>query len=206
MKTRKLLVATGNQKKLKELQELLSDLPLELLYLKDFRDLREVPETGATFEENARIKALGYASQAGCLTLADDSGLCVDALDGAPGVLSARFSGHEKDDEANNRKLIELMKNVPDAKRSAHYTAAVALAAPGREIVCVTGDVHGFIGHEPRGSGGFGYDPYFFYPPFGQTFSEIPSARKHEVSHRFKALTQIKAVLEAYLRDSGVRV
>ena len=124
-------------------------------------------------------------------------------LTGAPGVLSARFSGHEKDDGANNRKLIELMKNVPDAKRSAHYTAAVALAAPGREIVCVTGDVHGFIGHEPRGRR-FRIRPVFL-SAFRADVFEIPSAGSTRFPP-FQALTQIKAVLEAYLRDSGVRV
>ena len=194
-----LLVATTNLKKLKELQELLSGLPVELKSLRDFSSIREVEETGKTFEENARLKALGYAAQTGCLTLGEDSGLCCDALDGAPGVMSARFSGLDKDDEANNRKLLELLKDIPDPKRSAHYAAAIALAVPDRVIAEVTGEVHGFINREPKGNGGFGYDPLFYYPDFKKTFAEVPAEMKHGVSHRSRALAKLRKVLEDYL-------
>jgi non-canonical purine NTP pyrophosphatase (RdgB/HAM1 family) len=197
----RLLVATGNQKKLGELRELLRDFPIQLLSLKDFPGIQEVEETGLTFEENARIKALGYASASGCLTLGEDSGISCDALDGRPGVFSARFSGHEKDDQANNRKLLETLENVPDDKRTAHYTAAIVLAEPGREIFSAIGKVHGFINREPCGRGGFGYDPIFYYPPFGKTFAEVPIERKHEVSHRSKALRKTRMFLEQYVID-----
>ncbi|HOG23147.1 MAG TPA: RdgB/HAM1 family non-canonical purine NTP pyrophosphatase [Candidatus Omnitrophota bacterium] len=197
----RLLVATGNQKKLGEFRELFRDFPIQLLSLKDFPGIREVEETGLTFEENARIKALGYASASGCLTLGEDSGISCDALGGRPGVFSARFSGHEKDDQANNRKLLESLGSVPDDQRMAHYTAAIVLAEPGREIFSTIGEVHGFINREPRGHGGFGYDPIFYYPPFGKTFAEIPIEKKHEVSHRSKALRKTKMFLERYVND-----
>lgn len=199
----RLLVATTNLKKLKELRELLTGLPLVLMSLKDFPGMTEVAETGKTFAENARLKALGYAAQTGIFTLGEDSGLCCDALDGAPGVQSARFSGLEKNDEENNRKLLGLLKNVPDSKRSAHYTAAIALAEPGRIVAEVAGDVHGVICREARGTGGFGYDPLFFYQPFQKTFAEVPAEMKHGVSHRAKALAKLRNVLEDYLEKRG---
>lgn len=195
-----LLVATTNQKKLKELHDLLFGLPIRLLSLKDFPEAKKVAETGKTFAENARLKALGYAAQTDCLTLGEDSGLCCDALDGAPGVISARFSGEGKNDEANNRKLLELLKDVPEPKRTAHYTAAIALTKPDQVIAEVSGDVHGMIMKEPRGSGGFGYDPLFFFPEFNQTFAEVSAEMKHRVSHRAKALRKLHQALIDYLK------
>ncbi|OQA54898.1 MAG: dITP/XTP pyrophosphatase [Candidatus Omnitrophica bacterium ADurb.Bin277] len=199
----KLLVATGNLKKLKELQTLLADLPVDLLSLRDVPDVREVEETGLTFEENARLKALGYAAQTGYLTLGEDSGISCDALGGAPGVFSARFAGNGKDDNENNRKMLEMMAGVEDDKRSAHYTAAVVLAEPGREVAAVSGEVHGFITRELRGSGGFGYDPLFYYPPFDKTFGEVSSEMKHSVSHRSRALVRLREALQEYISSRG---
>ena len=158
----KLLLATSNAKKLKELQELLLDLPVQCLNLCDYPGLHEVEETGRTFEENAQIKALGYAVQTGLLTLGEDSGICCEALKGAPGVFSARFCGESKNDDANNEKLLESLQEVPDEKRMAYYESAIALAEPEKLIGVVRGQVHGLITRELRGSGGFGYDPLFF--------------------------------------------
>jgi XTP/dITP diphosphohydrolase len=196
----KLFLATTNAKKLRELQELLSDLPVQCLSLCDFQELEEVEETGRTFEENAKIKALGYAGQTGILTLGEDSGICCDALNGEPGVFSARFCGEAKNDDANNKKLLELMRDVPEEKRAAHYESAIALAEPKKMIGVVRGQVHGLITHDLRGSGGFGYDPLFFYPPYQQTFGEVPIAMKHLVSHRGQALGKFKELLQNYLK------
>ena len=197
----KILLATTNAKKLKELQELLSDLPVQCLSLCDFPDLSEVEETGQTFEDNAKIKALGYAGQTGVLTLGEDSGICCDALNGAPGVFSARFCGESKNDDANKKKLLELMRNVPEEKRTAHYESAIALAEPAKLIGVVRGQVHGLIAHDLRGSGGFGYDPLFFYPPYQKTFGEVPIAMKHLVSHRGQALGKSLGLLQSYLKE-----
>ena len=196
----KLLLATGNAKKLKELQEILADLPVQCLSLRDFPDVQNVEETGQTFEENAKVKALGYAGQTGLLTLGEDSGICCDALKGAPGVFSARFCGESKNDDANNTKLLESMRDVPDEKRTAYYESAIALAEPEKLIGVVRGQVHGLITRNLRGNGGFGYDPLFFYPPYEKTFGEVPIEMKHRVSHRGQALGKFRELLQNYLK------
>jgi XTP/dITP diphosphohydrolase len=201
-KTTKLLLATGNAKKLKELQEILADFPIQCLNLRDFPDVKSVEETGRTFEENARIKAVGYSEQTGVLTLGEDSGICCDALDGAPGVFSARFCGKFQSDDANNAKLLEQMNGVPDEKRTAYYESSIALAEPGKLIGVVKGQVHGLITRDLRGSGGFGYDPLFFYPPYQKTFGEVPIEMKHRVSHRGQALKKFRELLRNYLKQS----
>jgi XTP/dITP diphosphohydrolase len=198
-KTR-LLLATTNAKKLRELQELLADLPVECLSLRDFPEIQPVEETGRTFEENAKIKAMSYAGQTGVLTLGEDSGICCDALDGAPGVFSARLCGEFQSDEANNKKLLDLMNHIPDEKRSAYYESAIALAEPAKLIGVVKGQVHGLITRELRGNGGFGYDPLFFYPPYQKTFGEIPPAMKHRVSHRGQAFAKLRKLLQEHLK------
>lgn len=197
----RLLIATSNAKKLKELQDLLVGLPVDCLGLRDFPDVKSVEETGRTFEENAKIKALGYAEQTGILTLGEDSGICCDALQGAPGVFSARFCGEFHSDEMNNKKLLEMMQEVPDEKRTAYYESAIALAEPSKLIGVVKGQVHGLITRELLGAGGFGYDPLFFYPPYQKTFGEVPAALKHRVSHRGQALGKFKELLQGYLKQ-----
>lgn len=199
MKT-KLLIATTNVKKVEEFKTLFADLPLELVCLKSLPGYQEVEETGTTFEENASLKALGYAKQSGMLTLGEDSGLCCDALEGAPGIYSARFAGSGKSDEDNNLKLLKWMENMPDNCRGAHYTSAIALAEPAKIIGVVTGEVYGSIAKQPAGNGGFGYDPLFFYLPFQKTFGQVPAEMKHRVSHRAKAFEKIKKVLAAHLK------
>lgn len=200
----KLLVATTNRKKLDELKDLLGGFDLELVFLKDF-ETTEVAETGKTFEENAALKALGYASQTGLLTLAEDSGLSCDALEGAPGVYSARFAGEGKSDDDNNAKLLRVLGVMPDNCRGAHYTSVVAIALPGKLLKVMQGEVHGIILKELRGSGGFGYDPLFFYPPYGKTFGEVTPEMKHAVSHRAQALKSVKAFFEEYFAKSGAQ-
>ncbi len=194
----KLLVASGNAKKLKELKELLKDLPVELLSLHDFPKIVEVEEDGNSFRENAKKKALGFARQTGCLTLADDSGLGVDYLKGEPGIYSARFAGPQKDDIKNCEKVLHLLKGVPPQDRSAAFKCALALVTPNSVISIIEESVSGFITDRMTGKGGFGYDPLFFYPEFGKTFAEVPSDLKHSVSHRGKALRKMKEVLREY--------
>jgi len=202
IKMNQLLVASGNPKKLKELQELLGDLPIALLSLKQFPRVREVEEDGKTFRENAEKKALAFAKQTGCLTLADDSGLSVDYLKGAPGVHSARFSGPGKDDLKNCEKVLALLKGVSPKERGASFCCAAALATSEKVIHVVEEKVSGFITEAMRGSGGFGYDPLFFYPEFDKTFAEVPAEKKHAVSHRGKALCRMREFLKEYLKTS----
>ncbi len=196
--SRKLLVATTNKKKLQEFRELFAPLKIEIVDLSAFPAIKEVEETGKTFEENAVLKAQSYAKQTGLLTLGEDSGLCCDALEGAPGVYSARFAGEGKSDDANNQKLLRLMENIPDNCRGAHYTSAIAVASPDKLVGVVTGEVHGILLKEMKGTGGFGYDPMFYYPPYKMTFGEASAEMKHKVSHRFKALEKTKAILEKH--------
>ncbi len=190
----KLLVATTNPGKLAEVQAALKKLPVEIVSLADLGIWPEIVEDGATFEENALKKARTLANFSSCLTLADDSGLAVDALGGAPGVLSARYSGEEGDDARNNEKLLDALRDVPRNKRTARFVCVLALCAPesmGRKEWIFRGECEGKIAFELRGKNGFGYDPLFFFPPFGKTFGEIDRETKGTVSHRGKALRKL---------------
>ena len=197
----KLLLGTGNRKKLEELATLLHAPPFQLVSLREFPNPVEILEDGDTFEENAVKKATGLAKQTGLLTLAEDSGLVVDALEGSPGVYSARFAGPEKDDIKNCLKVLRLMEKLPDNCRGAAFKSAVAVATPERLIGVVEGEVRGAIAHEMRGSNGFGYDPIFIYGPYGgKTFGEVPAEWKHRVSHRAKAVEKAKDILQEYVK------
>lgn len=187
-----LLIATRNAKKQRELEELLAPLGWMVKTLNDFPDSPDVVEDGDTFMANAEKKAIAASLHSGLLTLADDSGLAVDALDGRPGVYSARYArGEDSTDEENLHKVLEEMTGVSDEKRTARFVCAAALAN-GSEIVFGTEQaVEGVLTNEPKGNGGFGYDPIFFYPPFGRTFAESPIEDKHSVSHRGQALARV---------------
>jgi XTP/dITP diphosphohydrolase len=191
----RLLFATGNRKKLEELKTLLQGVPFEIVTLRDFPDAKEVVEDGKTFEENAVKKAAEIARETGLLTLAEDSGLAVEALEGSPGVYSARFAGPEKDDVKNCQKVLRLMEKMPDTCRGASFISAVAIASPERLIGVVEGEVRGGIAYEMRGSGGFGYDPIFIYGPYGKTLGEVSPEMKHRVSHRAQAVEKAKKIL-----------
>jgi XTP/dITP diphosphohydrolase len=188
----KLVLASGNQGKLRELSTLLETLG----YLVDSQaslGVPEVPETGTTFVENAIIKARNAAHHTGLVALADDSGIEVDALDGAPGVYSARFSGINATAESNNALLVEKLRNVPTSKLTARYRAVIVFMRHARDpspIIC-EGCWEGLIQLEPKGDGGFGYDPYFFLPQNGCTSAELSAAKKNQLSHRGKALRQL---------------
>lgn len=188
----KLYCATTNPGKLREFQIALRD-PIQVAPLPRLESIPPCEETGATFEENAIEKALYYSKHCDGYLFVDDSGLEVDALDGAPGVYSARFAGPGATDAANNQLLIEKMRGITE--RTARFVCVVALAERGRLIRTFRGAVQGRLLDAPRGSNGFGYDPLFFYPPFGCTFGEAPLDRKMQVSHRAKALAQLRDFL-----------
>ncbi|MDO8700249.1 MAG: XTP/dITP diphosphatase [Deltaproteobacteria bacterium] len=193
-----LLVATTNQGKFAEVKAFLKSLPLTILSLKSLGSWPAVVEDGATFEENAFKKARALAEYSGMLTLADDSGLEVDALNGAPGIYSARYAGEEGNEDKNNEKLLRELTGVPEEKRSARFVCALALCAPesrGMKEWTVRDSCEGRIAFKIRGQNGFGYDPLFFYPPFGKTFGEIDRETKATVSHRGKALKKLAEML-----------
>lgn len=185
---RKILIATTNTGKVREISDLVKGLPIEFVSLADFPDVPEVVEDGATFEENALKKARFVSAATGLPTLADDSGLCVDALDGRPGVHSARYAGPQSSDQDKYMKIIEEMNGVPDYLRSARFVCVLALVLPSGEEHLFRGVCEGRITHEPVGAGGFGYDPIFFYEEAGHAFGEMPREKKNEVSHRGRAL------------------
>jgi XTP/dITP diphosphohydrolase len=203
---RPLLVATFNAGKLREIRELLAGLPLRLLSLDDFPAIQSVPETGSTFAENASLKAAGYSHQAGMLTMADDSGLEVDALNGAPGVFSARYAGEEASDAARVAKLLTELSQVEVEGRSARFVSVIAIADGSGSILHLSkGICVGQISFAPRGNYGFGYDPVFLPHGYDSTFAELPPAVKNRLSHRGHALRETLDYLRALTGPSGGR-
>jgi len=200
-------VATRNPGKFREISEVLSDLPVEARSLEGFQHVPEPEETGATFRANARDKAAYYARHTGQWCLADDSGLEVDALDGEPGVYSARYAADECPagaarsviDPANNAKLLRKLRGVPDARRTARFVCCLALSDGEKTLLEVRDTIEGRIGHEERGENGFGYDPLFFVPELGCTTAELPPERKNAISHRGKAVRTFAAKLAKML-------
>lgn len=197
-----LILATHNENKRKEMAAMLKNLPIHVLSLNDYPDIGEIVENGKTFADNAAIKAQTVANLTGQLALADDSGLEVDALDGAPGIYSARFAGLDHDDAANNALLLEKMAAVPTEKRQAHFTCVMALALPDEKPIFVRGQLDGVILHQAAGSGGFGYDPLFFVPTCMKSLAEMSAEEKNAISHRGRACAKVIPLLEAYA-DSG---
>jgi len=191
----KILIATTNQGKVQEIRGLVKNLPVVFLSLRDVSDVPEVVEDGATFEENALKKARVIAHATGMLTLADDSGLCVDALDGRPGVYSARYAGESASDEEKCMRLLEEMQHVPDSGRSARFVCSLALVNADGEEALFRGVCEGQITREPRGTFGFGYDPIFLYEESGCTFAEMDRDSKNRVSHRGRALGEFAEFL-----------
>ncbi len=193
------LIATSNAGKLREIRRLTASSPINWLGLESFPALADAIESGTTFAQNARLKALHYAGLTRLRTLADDSGLIVDALDGAPGVYSARYAGEQSDDAANNRKLIARLAEVPPEQRSARFECAIAFAEPGRVLLESSGRVEGLIIDDPRGENGFGYDPHFLIERLGRTAAELSPDEKSAVSHRGQALQALVNALRTRL-------
>lgn len=202
-----IVVATRNEGKLNEFRDLLTGLPVQIFSAKDFPGVPEAEETGSTFAENARLKAEAAAAGSGKIAVADDSGLEVDALQGAPGVRSARFAGEPRDDRRNNEKLLELLRDVPPARRTARFRCVVAIAVPGGETFFTEGTCEGYIGLAPKGSKGFGYDPLFLVPGSNRTFAELEPEEKNRISHRGRALAAARIILQGlaarYAGDGG---
>jgi len=205
---RKVLVATGNPGKIIEIRAML-DADVRWLGLADLPPMDEITEDGTTFAENARKKAAGYAKATGLWTLADDSGLVVDALGGAPGVKSARFSGEKpKDidrtliDHRNITKTLELLKGVPQGKRTARFVCRLCLASPERVLIETEGTLEGLITDREIGQNGFGYDPIFFVPKLNKTVAQLSSEQKNAISHRGNAIRKLKPLLDELLKTS----
>jgi len=194
-----LLIATTNKGKLAEIRSILLGVPFELVTLDAWPDVPPPEETGATFDENARGKALYYAAATTQLTVAEDSGLEIDALGGAPGVRSARYGGDAATYPEKFARIYEALRANGSPTSTARFVCALALAQPARIVFETRGTVEGRIAPEPRGEGGFGYDPIFFYPPFGRTLAEM-GRRKTEVSHRGQAFRALRSYLETAVR------
>ena len=198
-----LLIATGNKGKVAELRSLLAGLPLRLRDLAEFPRAQEVLETGQTFADNAALKAEGYARQTGLWTLADDSGLEVEALGGAPGVYSARYGGEGLTDADRVQRLLEALSGTDDEARRARFVCVIAVADPRGEIRNLsTGTCEGRIVHSPRGTHGFGYDPVFLPDGFDQTFGELLAEIKQDISHRARALKAARSFLVNHFRSA----
>ncbi len=193
---RELLLATTNYHKLEEYRAIFSGLPFHFLSFHDIHLDLDVEETGTTFAENAELKALAYARASGMLTLADDSGLEIDALGGAPGIYSARFAGKETSYEERFRLLLEQLKGLTRERRTARFRCAIALAEPSGNYQTVEGTLEGRIADTPRGQYGFGYDPIFFIPELGKTSAELTPEHKNRISHRGRAAQLAAALLK----------
>lgn len=199
---KKIILASDNAHKLEEIRRYFkeAEIPAEIIPLRDSGFSGEIVEDGATFEENALIKARTVALATGCAAIADDSGLEVDALHGAPGVYSARFAGVHGDDNANNAKLLQELAGVPDCKRTARFVSVICVYREDGASVSVRGTAEGLILTEKKGSGTFGYDPLFYYPPFGKTFAEMDGSEKNSISHRGNALALLMEKRDFFLK------
>lgn len=201
---RKIIFATTNAGKMDEIRMILSDLEVEILSLKDANINVDIDENGSSFEENATIKAETIMKMTGEIILADDSGLEIDYLDKAPGIYSARFMGEDTSYQIKNQYIIEQLQNVKGDDRSARFVCAIACAVPNEETVVKRATIEGLIADKISGEHGFGYDPIFYYPPFGITTGEMTSEQKNEVSHRGKALRSMKEYLVKVLASDKI--
>ena len=197
MKIEKMIFATGNEGKMREVRMILGDLGAEILSLKEAGIQAEAEENGTTFEENAVIKAKEIMEKTGALVLADDSGLEVDALNGEPGIYSARYIGHETSYHIKNKNLIERLEGKTGEERSARFVCAIAACFPDGRVLTTRGTMEGQIGYEEKGENGFGYDPIFYLPEYQCYSGELPLEEKNKLSHRGKALRLMKEQLEA---------
>jgi len=200
------LIASNNAKKLKELSAILEGLCVSAVSMAQAGVSSDPEENGATFEDNALIKASAAARASGLWAVADDSGLCVDALGGQPGVFSARFGGEGLDDAGRNALLLRRLDGVPDENRGAAFMSAIALATPDGRRFTVRGQCRGLILTAPAGSGGFGYDPLFYLPELGQTFAQLPADVKNRISHRARALALFKERFWEFAKQAGAAV
>ncbi|GGE42477.1 non-canonical purine NTP pyrophosphatase [Pullulanibacillus camelliae] len=190
----RIIIASKNKGKIEEFQKLFHPFGLTIQSLLDFPDAIDVEETGTTFYENAQLKSEAIAKIYNTVAIADDSGLEIDALDGRPGVYSARYAGEDKADEANIAKVLEELKEIPFEQRTAHFTCVLSISAPNIPTRFVKGECHGLIAQQPTGTLGFGYDPIFYIPEFKKTFAELESEQKNKLSHRAMAMKELQVI------------
>jgi XTP/dITP diphosphohydrolase len=195
------IIATKNRGKACEFEDIFRSRGYEIRTLLDYPDIEDIDETGNTFEENAILKAEAVSATLNKLVISDDSGLVIDALDGRPGIFSARYAGEQKNDEANIDKVLEEMSEIPQSERTARFYCALALAAPGQKTLTVSGTCEGKILGERRGTNGFGYDPIFFVSEKGLSMAELSSAEKNQISHRANAIHKLDKILDSFLES-----
>ncbi|MEH6954031.1 XTP/dITP diphosphatase [Neobacillus drentensis] len=200
---KEVIIATKNPGKAKEFEHIFSARCIVVRTLLDYPEIPEVEETGVTFEENAILKAEAVSQALGKMVIGDDSGLMVDALEGRPGIYSARYAGEPKNDQNNTDKVLSELKGLPEEKRSARFYCALAVAVPGQEPMTVSGTCEGRILEERRGTNGFGYDPVFYVPEKGVAMAELSSDEKNKISHRANALKKLDVVLDSILEKAG---
>lgn len=193
---KKIIFATGNAGKMKEIRNILSDLPVQVLSMREVGIQTDIVEDGKTFAENAVIKARAIMQLTGEVVLADDSGLEIDYLNKEPGIYSARYMGEDTSYRIKNANLIQRLEGVPDEKRTARFVCAIAAAFPDGTVKTTEGTIEGRIGYEEKGENGFGYDPIFYVPEFGCTTAELSEEQKNKISHRGRALTEMKEILK----------
>lgn len=192
----KIIFATGNQDKMKEIRLILSDFDADILSMKEAGITPDIEENGTTFEENAVIKAKAVAEYTDAIVLADDSGLEIDYLNKEPGIYSARYMGEDTSYEIKNRNLLERLDGVPKEQRTARFVCAIAAVLPDKEVIVRRETIEGYIGYEPAGENGFGYDPIFYVDEYNCSTAQLPVDKKNELSHRGKALRAMKKALE----------
>lgn len=196
---KKIIFATGNADKMREIREIMADCAVEILSMKEAGISADIVEDGQTFEENARIKAGAIAEHTDAIVLADDSGLEIDALGGEPGVYSARYMGEDTSYTLKNQNLIDRLQNVPKEQRSARFVCAIAAVLPDGQELVTRQTMEGYIGYEPEGENGFGYDPIFYLDEFGCSSAALTREQKNAISHRGKALRAMRELLKAHL-------
>ncbi len=194
----KVVVATKNKGKLKEIKQILAPMGFNVISMEEANIDMDIDETGDSFEENAMLKASAVHKLTGAIVIADDSGLETDALNGAPGIYSARYSGANASDDKNNEKLLIQLKDIPDEKRTARFVCAIAVVFDENRKFTVKGTVDGIINRAPAGENGFGYDPLFYIPQYGKTVAQLSSEEKNKISHRGKALEKMVVKLKEY--------
>ena len=194
----KVVVATKNKGKLKEIKQILAPMGFNVISMEEANIDMDIDETGDSFEENAMLKASAVHKLTGAIVIADDSGLETDALNGAPGIYSARYSGANASDDKNNEKLLIQLKDIPDEKRTARFVCAIAVVFDENRKFTVKGTVDGIINRAPAGENGFGYDPLFYIPQYGKTMAQLSSEEKNKISHRGKALEKMVVKLKEY--------
>ncbi|KGM45342.1 XTP/dITP diphosphatase [Neobacillus niacini] len=199
---KEVIIATKNPGKAREFEHIFAPRGMAVRTLLDYPEIKDVEETGTTFEENAALKAEAVAQQLNKMVIGDDSGLIVDALEGRPGIYSARYAGESKNDQKNLEKVLEELKGVPEENRTARFYCALAVALPGKATITVAGTCEGRILEQPKGNNGFGYDPVFYVPEKGRAMAELSSEEKNKISHRANALKKLEGMLDSIVESA----